>query len=82
MGARALDPYGRPHGALAACLDQAVRGLEQDGDVGGQPPGVALAHDAQPISLRLDLLAVVEQVRHVDDRRGDCRGEVKGNRAA
>ena len=74
---RPLARHGHvgPQRALAAALDAAVGRLQQDREVAGQEVGLGSAHNAEPVTGRLDLLAVVEHVGHVVHRLRHRRGQ-------
>ena len=65
MGALAVGGDVDPQRALAAGLDDRVRGLHQDREVGLQQVGVALREQAEAVVLALDLLGLVEDEGHV-----------------
>ena len=82
MCPHALDAYVDPQRALAAGLDDPVRGLHQDREVGLEQVGVALRKELQAVALGLDLLALVEQVGHVPVGHRHRRGEPQRDRHA
>ncbi len=67
-----------PQGALAAALDLAVRGLEQDREVAVEPAPALPRHPAEPVLHGLDLLVVVEDERQVVRGLGPGDAEAAG----
>jgi hypothetical protein len=63
--AAALEGEDGAHRALAAGLELAVRGLEEDGEVAVEPAAPLAGHPAEAVERRVDLLVVVEDEREV-----------------
>jgi hypothetical protein len=76
----------RAQRALAAGLDLAVSGLEQDREVAVQPAAPLAGHPAEAVADRLDLFVVVQDegqvVRGIGPRHAEPGGQPKDHRVA
>lgn len=71
VGALAGGAQQDPEGALAAALHLAVGGLQEDGEVTGEPVGVGVGDMAEAVEVRGDLFLVVEDEGQVAVGRRD-----------
>ena len=68
-----LEDHLDPHRALAAALDDGIRGLEEDREIGLEQVGVGLGEQLQPVVDGVDLLGLVEEEGDVPARLGEKR---------
>ncbi len=68
------------HGSVAAALDESAGGFAEDGEVAGEQVRPVAGQSPEAVEVGSDLLVVVPDPGHVDDRVGELRGKLQLHR--